>query len=86
MPAVGFKPTTFQSLSSGMTPRLAHHLNHSATEDWYTFSSDVEGYTERHAPMNQKKSSTVTEHYAVLYLSHLFLHILSYELCGKSNK
>ena len=34
MPAVGFKLTTPQSLSGGVTPRLTHRLNHLATEDW----------------------------------------------------
>ena len=38
MPAVGFEPTTFQSLNGSVTPRLARHLNHSATEDWLTLS------------------------------------------------
>ena len=33
--AVGFEPTTSQSLSGGVTPRLTHYLNHSATEHWY---------------------------------------------------
>ena len=33
MPAVGFKPTTSQSLSGGVTPMLAYRLNHSATKD-----------------------------------------------------
>ena len=44
VPAVGFKPTTAQSLSGGVTPKLTHRLNHSATEnifypqimDWIT--------------------------------------------------
>ena len=27
MPAVGFKPTTFQSHRGGVTPRLVHRLN-----------------------------------------------------------
>ena len=37
MPAVGLKPSTSQSLSGGVIPRLAHHLNHSATEHWLIF-------------------------------------------------
>ena len=35
MTTVGFKPTTSKSLSGGITPRLTHHFNHLATEDWY---------------------------------------------------
>ena len=38
MPAMGFEPTTTQSLSRGATPRLTHRLKHSATEDWYKTS------------------------------------------------
>ena len=34
MPASEFEPTTSQSLSGSMTPRLAYRLNHSATGDW----------------------------------------------------
>ena len=33
MMAMGFEHTTSQSLSGGITLRLAHRLNHSATED-----------------------------------------------------
>ena len=42
MPAVEFKPTTSQSLSDGITPRLANCLNHSATEDGKTLSLDTD--------------------------------------------
>ena len=34
MPTVGFEPTTSQSPSGGVTPRLVHRHNHSATVDW----------------------------------------------------
>ena len=33
MPAVGFEPTISQSLSGGITPRLAHHQNHLTTKN-----------------------------------------------------
>ena len=37
MPVVGFKPTTSQLLNCGITSRLTHCLNHSATVDWCPF-------------------------------------------------
>ena len=36
MPAVTFESTTSQSLCGGFKPRLAHHRNHSATEEWFS--------------------------------------------------
>ena len=42
MPGVGFEPTTFQSLGGGVTPGLAHCLDHSATEDWSNHISQTD--------------------------------------------
>ena len=44
MPAVGFEPTTPQSLSGGVTPRLTHRLNHLATEDWMILQRCQQGF------------------------------------------
>ena len=58
MPAVGFEPTTSQSLSGGIRPRLAQRLNHSATGDCCGCYSNVLQVTPRFFMWRKSKHQT----------------------------